>query len=212
MFERKVNKVDTDYEQLYTYLNKSNYRFINSALEYYQLALKGYVGYCFNQDKSFIISVICTVSESVNEIKFQEQMEFAENLYRMLDVEDESDKVNYLGNLRVCLNNPTLIRNFKKYWDIYLLFENKLIVSQVIKYLSENEDYEDIILKYIKRARMYYVDEMAFYSAILTFIEEITISDDTYDTFNSQLEEDKQNAGVYGDLVQRVKKLEKRCR
>lgn len=209
MFNKKAD--DTDFADLYNYLKKKNYPYINSALEYYKLALKGYAGYCFCRDKELIVSVISVISDCVMDVKFNKQISFAEELYEMMEINDESDKINYLSNLRVCLTSQIFTEDLKTMWDIYLLFENKLIVRAIVNYLSENKKYLDLVISYIKKARRYYVDEAAFYSAILTVIQEVINSDNPYEEVKRQLNIDKQNAGVYGDdLVQKVKKLEKK--
>ena len=61
-----------------------------------------------------------------------------------------------------------------------------------------------MIIDYIRKARRYYVDERAFYSAILTAM----LNDDL--DIDKELEIDKWNAGLYDEDIRKlVKKLER---
>ena len=187
---------DDDFGKLYNYLSLKKYPYINQALEYYKLALNGYGGFCFKRNKEVILSVIYIISENLSDSTFKEQIDFAERLYVLLD----TDENIYLNNLQVCLVNSTLIYNFKDYLDIYLLFENKLMVSQIICYLNDNKN-KELIIDYIKKARKYYVDEEAFYSAILNVILNDELNEKV---INEELEIDAWNAGVYSEDIRKL--------
>lgn len=197
MFNKR--EVDKDFENLYEYLSLNKYPYINQALEYYNLSLNGYMGFCFKKDKKLILSVLYVIGDSISDISFKDKISFAERLFNIIDSNIEV----YLDNLRVCLSSEVLVSNFDKFLDVYLLFENKLMVCEIIKYLKLKEN-RNMIIDYIRKARRYYVDERAFYSAILTAM----LNDDL--DIDKELEIDKWNAGLYDEDIRKlVKKLER---
>ncbi len=188
LFKKEKDEV----KELEEYLKKIKYPHINSAITNYKLAMAKLNAYCFNANEDLILSVIKTIVNSDIQVDFNKQFKFAEELFvsMQIDIQNQSEILDYLNNLSVCLNNPTIIPNFKSIKSLYLLFEDKSIVQGIIETVTHLNE----IIDYIIEARQYYIDEHALCSAALSLDKKI---DTDENAIRKQLAQDRENAGIY---------------
>lgn len=185
------NTNESKIQKLITYIsNDENYRDKQDAINYLNdlVTNEGISSFC-GED------VLCDIVDSIikKDSSFDRSIKSAKKLYKIIVFDEENAEQVQIFNkiFNFYLSNEFNISDMK---ILYNLFNDKKILLLLIDYLYESRS--DYIIKYIKLARQYYVDEQAFLSAIVEVHESLSMSYYPDEVIQSKLKEDKINAGI----------------
>lgn len=185
------NTNESKIQKLITYIsNDENYRDKQDAINYLNdlLTNEGISSFC-GED------VLCDIVDSIikKDSSFDRSIKSAKKLYKIIVFDEgNTEQVQIFNKIfNFYLSNEFNISDMK---ILYNLFNDKKILLLLIDYLYESRS--DYIIKYIKLARQYYVDEQAFLSAIVEVHENLSMSYYPNEVIQSKLKEDKINAGI----------------
>lgn len=185
------NTNESKIQKLITYIsNDENYRDKQDAINYLNdlVTNEGISSFC-GED------VLCDIVDSIikKDSSFDRSIKSAKKLYKIIVFDEgNAEQVQIFNKIfNFYLSNEFNISDMK---ILYNLFNDKKILLLLIDYLYESRS--DYIIKYIKLARQYYVDEQAFLSAIVEVHENLSMSYYPNEVIQSKLKEDKINAGI----------------
>lgn len=185
------NTNESKIQKLITYIsNDENYRDKQDAINYLNdlVTNEGISSFC-GED------VLCDIVDSIikKDSSFDRSIKSAKKLYKIIVFDEgNTEQVQIFNKIfNFYLSNEFNISDMK---ILYNLFNDKKILLLLIDYLYESRS--DYIIKYIKLARQYYVDEQAFLSAIVEVHESLSMSYYPDEVIQSKLKEDKINAGI----------------
>lgn len=185
------NTNESKIQKLITYIsNDENYRDKQDAINYLNdlLTNEGISSFC-GED------VLCDIVDNIikKDSSFDRSIKSAKKLYKIIVFDEgNAEQVQIFNKIfNFYLSNEFYISDMK---ILYNLFNDKKILLLLIDYLYESRS--DYIIKYIKLARQYYVDEQAFLSAIVEVHENLSMSYYPNEVIQSKLKEDKINAGI----------------
>lgn len=169
--------------------------------------------------------ILCTVISEVHRHNSDpEKIISAKFFYNLIVYDDENKEQVELFHkfFNLFLENKNVFRDLDDFYVVYNSFKNKKLVLGLYGYIVRNST-EDVstydIIRYIREARKYYVDEEAFYSSVIKVAEKACsyrVKDDIRDFVNTILTEDKNAAGIYDidkerilELAENVKDIER---
>lgn len=210
-----ILKNNSKINEIKNYLKKSNdYEDKDAMIKF----LKGNNNLPFNEDVLYdILKIIID-----NNLEFRDAIYASQQLYSII-VSDEKNLEQYklfLSIFPMFIKNSSLsFKNIINFQTLYYMFENKQLLINLYNRI-QNVKKEDLLFKYIIEIREYFVDEIAFYSSIMKFID---ILENTWqhciieELMEEQIENAKKMAGLYEIdedelkyLPMKIEKLNKR--
>lgn len=151
---------------------------------------------------------LCEVLETIhfaNRKPSNHNLQRAKQLYQLIVYDSENKEQLQLFNnfFALFIERENLFKDFSTFSTIYNIFDNKKLIIGIFRSILENQITDDSLkelLEYICQARQYYVDESAYYSAVIQVIKKLEspmISDDKKDIIQDAIEKDKRVAGFY---------------
>lgn len=222
--KRKNNEEDdkkTQIQKLIEYLNgNSRYDDQEEAIEFLEKidAPDGIVTFC---DEDILCEVVYKIVEK--EADFKSSIADAKKIYDIViyDAGDEEQKQLYFKLFDLYLRNHESLYGCEDFSSVFSMFENKKLVYSYYKFLVDSrlsDTESQLILRYVKQARQFYVDENGFYSAIIELAEKvIKVSPSSRSIercIDAAITKDKQIAGIYSvdeDLIRELSQTVEEC-
>ena len=181
----------------------------------------------FGEEELLLVLVKLVHIEDYYRVEYMEHLENVANIYRTV----------------VRKQTPEEIRTYKELFDIYCrdyeflkeskviervgnLFDNKAMVLEIFRFLANNEDIrlgnntnKLLLIEYLEETRQYYVDDRAFFTAFISFVNNVDPAKLRYGKekdlkreINKKVREAKKANGIYdigqAELLEMSRKIE----